>query len=168
MSEVDNFGLEDESSSDDDSQVMKDLRSQNKKQAKQLKELAQFKADAEAAAQTQRTEAATDIVKSLGYEALADDVLGWVEGEVTVESVVAALQAKGLAVNIEPGEQPIPQDVQEPQAPPIGQAAAVGQQVAAAAQGTDNRDLNTRINQAETREELDALMEEAELTRSHS
>jgi len=100
-------------------------------------------------------------MNTLGLPGLSEDVSGWIEGDATREKVVEALQARGIPLP-EGTEQPKPEEVQKPS------ASSVGQQVADAAAGKDTRNLDEKLAQADSQEELNALMEEAALTRSHS
>ena len=86
------------------------------------------------------------------------------EGDITEESVVAALRQRSI---------PLPDSVEEPvdaepQDKPVGRAATVGQRVAEVASGTDGRSLEEKIAQATSQREINELMAEAGLTRSHS
>lgn len=164
MSDTYNYDDTD-SDSPDDSPVIKELRAKARAEAKRVKELEARLAEVEAAAQTRRAEAAEQIMNALGFPGLKDDVLSWVEGDITESSVKSALQARSLTVpDTEVSEGTEPQaDVQ-----PQKSASAVGQRLADAAGGKDVRDLDTRIAQAGSQAELNALMAEAGLTRSHS
>jgi hypothetical protein len=144
----------------EESPVMTELRNQNRRLEKKYAELQVMQAEAELAAQTQRAEAATGIVNTLGLPGLAEDVLQWVQGDITQEAVIGALEARSIPLP-EGTVQPTIQDDQTPS------ASSVGQAVADTAAGADGRSLYDRINTAESQAELDALMEEAELVRSH-
>lgn len=144
-----------------DSPVMQDLRKKLKAQEKELKEFREAQAEAEAAAQTQRTETVQEIVNSFGLPGLAEDVSGWVEGAVTAETVKAALEARSIPLPTGDNVQPKPAEQ------PVVSASDVGQRVADAAGGVDKRSLDERIGSAESQSELNALMAEAELSRSH-
>jgi hypothetical protein len=96
---------------------------------------------------------------------LADDVLNWVEGDITEDSVVEALKARSIPVpaGVEPVVESEPQDE-----PKIGSVSNVGQRVADAASGRDGRDLEQRIADAQSADEVAELMAEAGLSRSHA
>lgn len=160
MDENQDFQDTDETSSED-SPVLRDLRKKLKAQEKELERFRKQQEEAETAALTQRKETVQGIMNTLGFPKLADDVSGWVEGAVTEESVKAALEARSIPL---PTGDPQPQ----PKTPPSVSASDVGQRVADAAGGTDRRSLDERIAAAETPSELKALMEEANLVRSHS
>ena len=145
----------------EESPILKELRSQNRRLEKKNAELQAMQAEAEVAAQTQRAEAAKETVNTLGLPGLAEDVLQWVEGDITVESVVGALEARSIPLP-EGTVQPEPEDGQTPS------ASSVGQAVADTAAGVDGRSFEDRLAATTTQAELAELMEEAGLVRSHS
>lgn len=145
----------------EDSPVLKELRNQLRAAQKENEKLQALQAQVEVAAQTQRSEAAKGIVNTLGLPGLTEDVLSWVKGDITQEAVIEALQARSIPLP-EGTEQPKPEGDQ------VVSASAVGQQVADAAAGSDKRDFEQKLNEASTQSELNALMEEAGLARSHS
>ena len=118
-------------------------------------------AEWEVAAQTQRSEAAKEIVNALGLPGLTEDVLQWVEGDVTQETVIEALEARSIPLPEGTEVQPKPEDSQP-------SASAVGQSVADAAAGADGRSLDDKLAGASSTAELAEIMEEAGLSRSHS
>jgi hypothetical protein len=127
-------------------------------------ELATFKqeaADAELAAQQLRSDALDEIVNALEIPNLKDDLLRWVEGDVTEASVVAALEAKGFHLT---GTEPT-QEVQQPEAPasppPLIPVSTLGQQVADAASGQAQKTLDQQIAEAQTPAEIAELMNQA-------
>jgi len=146
----------------EESAIITELRSQARAKDKELAKLRTQQAEVETAAQTQRSEAAKSALDTLGFgEGLIPDVLNWVEGDMTRESVMAALEARAI---------PLPEGVERPkpdqdQAPT---ASDVGQRVADAAAGVDGRSLDERIASAESQAELNQIMEEADLAREHS
>lgn len=149
----------------EDSPVIRKLRAENRAKEKALKELQEWKDKVESAAQTRRAEAAKAAVNRLGLPGLADDVLNWVEGDITEDTVVEALKARSIPVPA--GHEPVVES--EPQdEPKIGSVSNVGQRVADAASGRDGRDLEQRIADAQSAEEVAELMAEAGLTRSHA
>ena len=95
-------------------------------------------------------------MNTLGFPSLVDDVLQWVEGDITEQSVAEALQGRGIPL-AEGTDQPIVEDSQAPS------ASSVGQRVADAAAGADSRSWDERIAATENPAELAALMEEAGL-----
>jgi len=145
----------------EESPVMTEIRNQNRRLEKENARLTALQAEAELAAQTQRGEAAKEIVNTLGLPGLEEDVLKWVQGDITLPGVIGALEVRGIPLP-EGTERPI---LEEDQAP---SASSVGQAVADTAAGVDGRSIEDRIAGAETKAELDALMEEAGLVRSHS
>ena len=162
MSEVEDFNDTDETGSQE-SAVFAAIRKENRELAKKVAAFEAAQAEAEAAASTRRKETASEIVDTLGLPGLADDVLNWVEGEPTEQSVREALEARSI---------PLPDGtVVQPEAKedkPVVNVSDVGQRVADAASGVDSRSLDERINSAQSQAELEALMAEANLTRSHS
>lgn len=164
MSDTYDYDDTDESSPED-SEVIKKLRAKARAEAQRAKELEARLTEVETAAQTRRVDAARQVMNTLGFPGLAEDVLNWVEGEITENSVIEALQARSLPVpdGYKPpeGSEPTDEDTHV-------SASAVGQRLADAAGGRDMRDLETRIAEASSPAELAALMAEAGLTRSHS
>ena len=151
MSEVQDFNDTDEVQGDD-SAIINDLRKQIRKLEKSDKEKTEQLAEVEALNQSKREEAAQQIVDTVGLPALKEDVLNWVEGDITQESVVEALQARGIPLSDAPVQPP-----QESQAqPPVSE---IGQRVADAAAGGAVKDLDARIAEAQTQEELQAIDE---------
>jgi hypothetical protein len=142
---------------DEQSALFKALRADHDAAMAELKELKAEKADAVAAAQQQRKDTAAEIVNTLGVPNLAEDVLNWVEGEITRTSVVNALEAKGLKVEGTPAPATEPEEApaEEPS------ASKLGQQVADAAQGAPAKELGNRIAEAQTPAELEAIMRES-------
>jgi hypothetical protein len=150
MDELDDFdGTESEGS--DESPVIQKLREQLKGQKAELSELRTFKEEAEARAQQARADAAEAAVNTLGFPGLKDDVLGWVEGDVTAEAVQEALESRGLL-----GKAPEPQGEGQKVDP-----GKLGQQVAEAAQGIGSKSIEERLATATSVEEITAIMQEA-------
>jgi len=149
---------EDES---EESPVLKELRNQNRALQKDIVKLQALQAEVEVAAQTQRSEAAKGIMNTLGLPGLVEDVLQWVQGDISQEAVIGALEARSI---------PLPEEVvqQTSESKEAPSASVVGQIVADSAAGADKRTLGERITATENPGELQALMEEAELVRSHS
>lgn len=156
-----------DSDESENSPVIKKLRAELRAKEKAIAEANAKLEQVEAAAQTKRAEAATNEVNRLGLPGLKDDVLGWIEGEVTPEKVIDALKARSI---------PVPEDIEasvegqrsDQRGERSDSASNVGQRVADAAGGQDQRDLETRIAQATSAKEIAELMAEAGLARSHS
>ena len=144
----------------EESPVLAELRNQNRRLEKDNAKLQALQAEVEVAAQTQRAETAKGIVNALGLPGLVEDVLQWVQGDITQEAVIGALTTRSIPLP----EGTVEQTSEEDQTP---SASSVGQAVADTAAGTDGRSLEERIANAETPAELDALMVDAELVRSH-
>ncbi len=141
---------------DQESETFSDLRKKNRSLEKQLKEANAKVAEAEERESTERAEAAKQTMNALGFPGLWEDVLGWIEGPITEQSAREALEAKSLTVNAEGAET----QQSEPDEPTTQSASTVGQRVADAASGLDQRSVEQRIGQAETTEEVTAIMEE--------
>ena len=159
MEEYQNLDDTDDAESQE-SPILTELRNQLRASQKDNEKLKAAQAEWEVAAQTQRSETAKEIVNALGLPGLTEDVLQWVEGDVTQESVIAALEARSIPLPSGVEVQPKPDDSQP-------SASAVGQQVADAAAGVDGRTVEDRIADAQTPAELAAIVEEAGLSRSH-
>lgn len=149
----------------EDSPVIRKLRSENRAKDKALKDALERLEKIESAAQTRREEVAAKTMNDLGLPGLKNDVLSWVEGDITVDSVVAALQARSIPVS---GNVELPVESEPKDTPKVGTASNVGQRVADAAGGRDQRTLEELIAKAESPEELNRVMAEAGLTRTHN
>ncbi len=134
-----------------------------------LEEIETAKRDAETVVQQLRSDAMDVIVKSLDIPNLRDDLLRWVEGDVTLESVNEALQAKGLNF-VQPAPQPAPEELQSEAAPitvsPVP-VSKLGQSVADAASGAVEANLDTALLEADDRETVIKLMKEADASVSY-
>jgi hypothetical protein len=161
MSEDQDQDFTDEDESQEDSPVLKELRSQLRASQKDVEKLRSLQAEVDARTQSMRAESAQSAVNSLGMEGLVEDVLNWVEGEITLEKTIAALQSRNI---------PLPDGTEkpEPQSPETPNPSKIGQQVADAAAGSAVKSIDERLAQAETGREVQGIMEEAGLTRSHS
>lgn len=150
-----------ESEESEESPILSEVRNQNRRLEKENAKLTAQQAEWELAAQTQRAEAAKEIVNTLGFPDLTEDVLQWVKGDITQETVIQALEARSIPLPEGSEPQPKPDDSQP-------SPSAVGQQVADAAAGVDGRSLDAKLAGAESNAELAAIMDEAGLSRSHS
>lgn len=164
---MDNIDYDTDSFDDepDDSPVMKKLRAELRQKEKALNELTNKLNEVETAEQTRRAEAAEKIMNAFSLPGLKDDVLQWVEGPITEAKVAEALKVRSIEVPPEfsgDAEQPVNDDASAPS------ASKVGQQLAAVAGGADKRDLEQRMAEASSKEELESIMAEAGLIRSHS
>lgn len=163
----DNYDTADTDSEDlDDSPVLRKVRAEKRAAEKELAEIRKKLEEVETAAQTRRAEAAEGAVNRLGFPGLKDDVLSWIDGDITDEKVVEAMKARSI---------PLPEGFQESSderelvdEPTVGVASNVGQRVADAAGGRDQRTLEDKIANASSTAEVAELMEQAGLTRSHS
>jgi uncharacterized protein YbcC (UPF0753/DUF2309 family) len=144
----------------EESSVLKLQRQRADAAEAELAVLKQEKVDAELVAQQLREEALEEIVNALEIPNLKEDLLGWIKGEITEESVDAALKAKGLNFVKEgtPIEAPQPTAPLTPAPIPV---STLGQQVADAASGQTAKTLDQQLAEAKTPAEVNALMEEA-------
>ncbi len=145
----------------EESSTFTDLRKADKAKGKEIKRLQAIVDEVEAANQTRQSDAVQEIMNVLGLPGLSDDVLGWIEGDATQENVVEALKARDI---------PLPEGAVKPEVVEevkTVSASDVGQQVADAAAGADGRSLEDRIAATESQAELNELMTEAGLARSH-
>jgi hypothetical protein len=154
----------DDSADQDAPQWVKELRKQNRTLEKENKDLISRLEVFEERAATARDKSAEEIVNALGVPGLKDDVLEWVDGDLTTEKVAEVLKQKSIPVNLE-GSASDAQGDPEPDAP---SASEVGQRIAAAAAGTDGRSVDQRILEAETTEEVQAIMAEIGAIAQHS
>jgi hypothetical protein len=132
----------------------------------ELEGIKQVQADAAVASQQVRMEALEVIVNRRQIPALKDDLFGWIEGDITEESVEATLQAKGLNF-VQPTVENIQMPVVEvatPEAPltvsPVP-VSTLAQQVADAASGATAQDLDAQLAEADNPAEVARLMKEA-------
>ena len=134
-----------------------------------LEEIETAKRDAETVVQQLRSDAMDVIVKSLDIPNLRDDLLRWVEGDVTLESVNEALQAKGLNF-VQPATQPAPEELQ-PEVAPITVSpvpvSKLGQSVADAASGAVEANLDEALLEADDAATVIKLMKEADASVSY-
>lgn len=161
MSEGQDQDFTDQDELPEDSPVLKELRSQLRAAQKETEKLRALQAEVDARTQSARAESAQSAVNSLGMEGLVEDVLNWVEGDITPEKVIAALQARNI---------PLPDGTEQPTPQPTETAnpSTIGQQVADAAAGGAVRSIDERLSEAASQAEILSIMEEADLTRSHS
>jgi hypothetical protein len=162
MSGTDDQAGTDESGDGENSTTFSELRAQRDEAVKARKaaeaQLEEFASQATAA----REASAQAIVDSLGLPGLKDDVLGWVEGDVTEEAVVAALKVRG----IQPPGPADPAAVTDEDPTPASMSE-LSQAVENAATGNAVVDVNERLNAADGDEELWAVADEAGITRSY-
>lgn len=164
MSEAQNLdNIDPDFDEEDNSPIIKELRFQLRAKEKQLAELQTFREKVEADAQSRRESAAEQVVNTLGIPGLKDDVLNWVEGDITEEAVKSILEAKSIPLPSQDGAQPTPNKTGS-NAP----VSEIAQQVADAAAGRDMRSLDERIANASSQAELNQLMKEAGLTQQHA
>lgn len=153
-------------STDEDSSVIKGLRKQTDTDKTELKELRAFKEEAETAAELAAAMAAEGFVNTLGFPGLKDDVIGWVEGVPTLESVTEALQTRGL-LKAEDATTPVVPPADAP-APVTESTSKLGQAVAEAALGDPVKGVDERLNATENIGQVTAIMEELDAVRDYS
>lgn len=141
-------------------ELRKQLRDLQKERKEDLKKLEVFAAEKAQA----RSAQAKQFVDAAGFPNLSTEiVLERIEGDVTAESVVAALNSIGLSPQAEASQEAQPAPEPNPTVP----ASEMGQRVAAAAQGSPVKDVMSRLNEATSQAEIAAIMEEAGLTHSY-
>ena len=144
----------------EESPVMKELRSQLRATQKEAEKLRKLQDEADIRAQSARAEAAEQAVNTVGLPGLKEDVLNWIEGDVTQEKVIEALQARSI---------PLPEETvqREPDSGQSPNPSEIGQKVADAAAGGAVKSVEERLSEATTQAEVAAIMGEAGLARSH-
>lgn len=152
----------DTTSTDDpnESPVIRALRAELRSAQKELADATKRASEAETKHQSLREEAAEGIVEAFGLPGLKEDVLRWVEGPITQDSVATALKTRGINVTDPSGQQ-------VPSAPATPSASTIGQQVAQAATGGAIKDLDEQLLEAKNRSEVRAMMEASGITRDH-
>jgi hypothetical protein len=151
-----------------DNELIRNLRAELAEAKSTNKELTEFKVNATEQAEAARSTAAEAIVNTLGFPGLKDDVLGWIEGDVTADAVTEALQARGLLGELLPEGEPPPGVENEGTPPPTQSTSQLGQAVAEAAQGGPVKDSDARLAAATTVAEVNAVMSELGATRDYS
>lgn len=144
---------------DGDSAVMSELRAQLREAQKQLKSATERNSELEAQATQARVAEVRQYVDAAGFKGFdATVVLERVEGDVTAESVAAALASIGLQPNQASGDAGTEQTTK---APAEG-ASALGQRVAdAAAGGSPTKSVEQRLAEATSGEEIAEIMADA-------
>ncbi len=153
-----------ELSTDEDSSVIKGLRKQTADDKSELKELREFKEESEKQAQLASELAAEGFVNTLGFPGLKNDVIGWVEGVPTLDSVTEALQSRGLLTEGATTPDVLPVS-QEPVVPPTSK---LGQAVADAASGDGVKGVDERLAETVNIGEVNAIMEELDAVRDYT
>jgi len=148
-----------EGGAEDESSVIKTLRAQAKesKAAAKVAQENEQKALETARSQLERESQAQQLVDAVGFPGMRDVVLERVEGEVTKEKVTAVLEGLNLTVE-ETGKK---QEPAQDGSSSVGSAASLGSQVASAAAGTQEDDVNVKLANAESVEELEAIAADA-------
>ena len=155
-----------EQSTDGESSVINAARKREATDKAELKELRAFKEDAEEAAELAVNLAAEGFVNTLGFPGLKEDVIGWVEGVPTLESVTEALQDRGILKEEDATDTPaVPPVADEAPLPPTSK---LSQDVADAATGGGVKDVDERLLAATSTEELNVIMGELDAVRDYS
>jgi len=155
------YDLDDTDDQDpEESPVIKELRSQLRAAAKEAEKLRKLQDEADVRTQSRRAEAAESAVNSLDLPGLKEDVLNWIEGDITPEKVIEALQARSI---------PLPEETArpEPDSKRSSNPSEIGQRVADAAAGGAVKSVDARLSEAQSQAEINAIMAEAGLTRDH-
>ena len=84
------------------------------------------------------------------------------DAEVTAEAVTEALTSIGYKVDVEDATSDH-EEVTDSEDTDLAKVTSLSAEVQSAAKDLDSRDLTSRINQAESQEELTAIMKEADL-----
>ena len=162
MEDTENTDNADESGSEENSTTFAELRKQRDEAVKRAKtaeaEVEEFVSGQSAARDT----SAQEIVDALGLSKLKDDVLNWVEGDITEEAVVAALKERGIQT---PG--PTDQTLDTSDESASKSVSELSQRVADAAAGNSTVDVNERLNTSKDPDELDEIVDEAGIGRSY-
>lgn len=147
--------------SDEGSPVIRELREQLRELKKARKDdLEKLEKYAERDAQA-RQETAKQLMDAAGFPTLDPSVvLERVEGDVSADSVAAALKSIGLEPRADASQEKV-------EAPASIPSSEMGQRVAQAAQG-GGQSLAEKIAAAQTDAELFAVMQEANLVADHS
>lgn len=160
-------GSQEGNDSAEESPVIKDLRKQLRDMQRELKG-APSRADIEAElrASLAREKAIETALVGLKLPAgLTETVEGKLgDAEVTPEKVAEALKAIGFELSDSEDSGSDEDDVAQPKADDLAGVTSLGNQVANAATGGQKDNVTDRINAAQTRAELDAIMVEAGLS----
>ncbi len=166
MAKSDDQDTTEEVSTEEDSSVIQAARKREADNKVELKELRAFKEEAEAAAELATAMAVEGFVNTLGFPGLKDDVIGWVEGVPTEESVKEALQERGIIKVDEATAPAVPPT--ETQTPVVETTSKLGQAVADAALGDPVKGANERLIATENIGQVNAIMEELDAVRDYS
>jgi hypothetical protein len=139
----------------EDSQVLNEVRSQNRDLKKELKET---KGNLEAAveegkAQVRRELEIGQLVSQAGFPKMGDVVANQLEGDVTAEAVAGVLQGLGVQA------QDAVEDDGEPEVPAtVEDVANLGTQVANAAKGSGGKSFEDELSETDSIEDVVNLM----------
>ena len=151
---------------DKESSVIQAARKREADDKAELKELRTFKEDAEKAALLAVETAAEGFVNTLGFPGLKDDVIGWVEGVPTEESVKEALQARGIIKKDDATASVVPPV--EPQEPVTPTTSKLGELVANASLGEGVKGVDERLLNTENVGQVTEIMGELDAVRDYS
>jgi hypothetical protein len=154
---------------DEESKVIRTLRARlaASEAAKKEAEEAATTAQVDARSQLEREVATQRFMDAAGYPGMRDTVLGQIEGEITADKALQALEGLKLAVDKEAFKatlegQPAPVVEQQPAssgAEDIARVASLGGQISAAASVTPESTFETDIAETQTVADVIALAE---------
>jgi len=150
---------------DQDNSLIRSLRSDIKDLQKELKARPDRETlAAELKDQLTRDSAIETQLIGFGHPAgILDTVKGMLgDAEVTAEAVAGALASIGYKVDVDDATSD-QEEVTEPEVTDLAKVTALSAQVQSAAKGKDSRNVEARIAQTETPEEVTAIMKEAGL-----
>lgn len=160
--------LETDGGEGSESPVLADVRKQLRNAEKELKELKEQNDELAAQVTKTREGQARQFVDAAGLKELdISIVLDRVEGEITAESVNAALAAAGIKPQTgEAGASKA--GGSDTGKAPAGSVSELGQRVANAASGSPTKSVEERLAAATSAEEVNAIMAEIGGTRSYA
>lgn len=163
MSDELDFGIEDEGTEGQESEVIRTLRAKERALKAELKEakLQAQSALAEARLQLERESAAQRLMGHAGYPGLTDTILEKVEGDVTPEKVLHALTGLKLTVNEEAFWQKVKGQPVESEKKPVenvaddvADVASLGNKISAATQNAPELTIADELEATKTFEEI--------------
>lgn len=148
----------DEEFGDEGSPVINSLRQDLRQAQKQLKEKAEELEKLSGQVTQARSNQAKQFVDAAGYPTLdVNVVLERVEGDVTADSVAAALKSIGLSERASADVEPGPESEPEARKVPVSE---MGRRVAEAASDSPVKNLDAKLAAATSTAEINAIMAE--------
>ena len=151
-----------------ESAVLTEARKRERALQAELKDLKKELSEYRDRDSTARASTAEELMNTLGLPGLVDDVLEWVEGDITEDSVTAALKQRSIPVDVSSSDGASDAGPQDDGTPSGVPASTVGQRVADAAANRNTSDIDERLQNAETIDEVKAIMAELGTIASHS